>query len=179
MVFIFGMSAQDGTTSGELSNKVCKAICYVVVDGYGEMDPWTQQQYVDKLSYPVRKGAHMTEYALLGILLMETTYSFRFDKIRKKKGKRKKGFFGQLFWSTGIGIMYACADEFHQLYVAQRAGQPRDVLFDTAGLMTGILLAYIIQKIRVYRIWKKPDFDPALYENYAFDYGFPVRKYKE
>ena len=32
MAFIFGMSAQQGEQSGELSNKVCKAICYVVVD---------------------------------------------------------------------------------------------------------------------------------------------------
>ena len=95
MAFIFGMSAQQGEQSGELSNKVCKAICYVVVDGYGEMDSWTQQQYIDRLSYPVRKGAHMTEYAVLGLFLMETTYSFRFDKLRKKRGKRRKGFFGQ------------------------------------------------------------------------------------
>ena len=179
MVFIFGMSAQQGEQSGELSNKVCKAICYVVVDGYGEMDSWTQQQYIDRLSYPVRKGAHMTEYAVLGIFLMETTYSFRFDKIRKKKGKRRKGFFGQLFWSFNIGALYACAGEYHQLYVANRAGQARDVLFDIAGLCVGLMAAYLIQKIRVWRIWRKPDFDPVKYENFAYDYGIPMRKYRE
>ena len=179
MAFIFGMSAQQGEQSGELSNKVCKAICYVVVDGYGEMDSWTQQQYIDRLSYPVRKGAHMTEYAVLGLFLMETTYSFRFDKLRKKRGKRRKGFFGQLFWSFNIGALYACTDEYHQLYVANRAGQPRDVLFDIAGLCAGLMVAYIIQKIRVGRIWRRPDFDPVKYENFAYDYGIPMRKYKE
>lgn len=179
MVFIFGMSAQNGDQSGELSTKVCKAICYVAVDGFDEMDPWTQQQYIDRIHTPVRKLAHMTEYAVLGILLMETTYSFRFDKLRKKRGKRKKGFFGQLFWSFNIGALYACADEFHQLYVSNRAGQPRDVLFDIAGLSAGLLIAWVFQKIRVYRIWKKPDFDPAKYENFAYDYGIPVHKYKD
>ena len=179
MAFIFSMSAQQGEQSGELSNKVCKAICYVVVDGYGEMDSWTQQQYIDRLSYPVRKGAHMTEYAVLGLFLMETTYNFRFDKRRKKKGKRRKGFFGQLFWSFNIGALYACTDEYHQLYVANRAGQPRDVLFDIAGLCLGLMFAYVIQKIRVWRIWRGSDFDPAKYENFAYDYGIPMRKYKE
>lgn len=179
MMFIFGMSAQSGDQSGELSTKVCKAVCYIVVDNFGEMDPWTQQQYIDRIHTPVRKAAHMTEYAVLGILLMETTYSFRFDKLRKKRGKRKKGFFGQLFWSFNIGALYACADEYHQLYVANRSGQPRDVLFDIAGLSAGLVIAWVFQKIRVYRIWKKPDFDPEKYENYAYDYGIPMHKYKD
>ena len=179
MVFIFGMSAQQGDQSGELSNKVCKVICYVFVDGYSEMDYWTQQQYIERLSYPVRKGAHMTEYAVLGVFLMETTYSFRFDKLRKKKGKRRKGFFGQLFWSFNIGALYACADEYHQLYVVNRAGQAQDVLFDIAGLCVGLMVAYLIQKLRVWRLWRRPDFDPLKYENFAYDYGIPMRKYKE
>jgi len=180
MLFIFSMSSQSGIESGELSDKVCKVICYVVIDGYGTLSQADQAAYIDKISFFVRKGAHMTEYAVLGILLMETVYSFRFDKRRKRKGKRKKGFSRQTFLSLLIGFAYACSDEYHQTYVASRSGQLSDVLVDTSGLLIGILIALIVQKIRVYRIWNSPDYDPADYFEHAYDYySGPPKKYKE
>ena len=173
MAFIFSMSAQVGDDSSQLSRKVCKAVCYVVVDNYGSLDYYTQEQYIEKFQYPVRKLAHMTEYAILGILLMETFYTFRFDNWRKKRGKKKKGFTGQVLLCDIIGIAYACTDEYHQLYVSNRSGQIKDVIIDTIGLFAGITLALVVQKIKVWIIWRKhPEY--LMDENEG-----PVGSYKE
>ena len=45
-----------------------------------------------------------------------------------------------------LGVfLYACTDEFHQLFMDGRAGQFKDVLIDTAGGSTGILLWHVIR----------------------------------
>ena len=42
--------------------------------------------------------------------------------------------------SIMLGLVYAASDEIHQLYVPGRAGQFRDVLIDSAGVLLGICI---------------------------------------
>ena len=44
-------------------------------------------------------------------------------------------------------FIYACTDEFHQLFVMGRSCEIRDVLIDTLGSFVGILIYY---KIKLY-----------------------------
>ena len=44
-------------------------------------------------------------------------------------------------------FIYACTDEFHQLFVMGRSCEMRDVLIDTLGSFVGILIYY---KIKLY-----------------------------
>jgi VanZ family protein len=68
----------------------------------------------------LRKGAHMTEYAILGLLLVRAV------------GRELPAF--------AIGVAYAASDEIHQHFVAGRHASPVDVAIDGVGLMLGILL---------------------------------------
>lgn len=67
----------------------------------------------------LRKGAHLTEYAILGLLLMRAL--------------------GRELPALLVGVAYAASDELHQHFVAGRHGSPVDVAIDTAGLAIGIL----------------------------------------
>ena len=55
-------------------------------------------------------------------------------------GRKKKLIPG----SWGIGAMYACTDELHQLITDGRSGQWTDVLLDSGGVLTGVLAASLI-----------------------------------
>ena len=66
----------------------------------------------------LRKGAHLTEYAILMILLVRTRIP--------------------VWLALVFGVLYASSDEWHQTYVEGREGRPRDVLIDTIGLLIGL-----------------------------------------
>jgi VanZ family protein len=68
----------------------------------------------------LRKGAHMTEYAILGLLLLRAL--------------------GRELPALAVGIGYAILDEVHQHFVRGRHASPVDVLIDTVGLAIGIFL---------------------------------------
>jgi VanZ family protein len=68
----------------------------------------------------LRKSAHVTEYALLALLLWRAV---RDDGI---------AFFGT--------VLYAVTDEFHQSFVFGRKGAPRDVVFDAIGAFLALLI---------------------------------------
>ena len=90
---------------------------------------WDEKELLDKaefIDYPVRKCAHMSEYAIL-TLLGFLTFSFL-------HGRR-------FLIPIGVTFLYACTDEFHQLFVPGRAGRFTDVLIDTTG---GIIMLLFI-----------------------------------
>jgi VanZ family protein len=68
----------------------------------------------------LRKGAHMTEYAILGLLLLRAL------------GRELPAF--------ALGIAYAVTDEIHQHFIRGRHASPVDVLIDTAGVAIGVFL---------------------------------------
>ena len=66
----------------------------------------------------LRKGAHLTEYAILMILLLRTRIP--------------------VWLALLLGVLYASSDEWHQTFVEGREGRPRDVLIDSVGLLIGL-----------------------------------------
>jgi VanZ family protein len=68
----------------------------------------------------LRKGAHVTEYAVLGALLYRA--------------------FGREPLALAVGIAYAATDELHQYFVRGRHASPVDVAIDAVGLAAGMLL---------------------------------------
>ena len=68
----------------------------------------------------LRKGAHLTEYAILGILLMRAL--------------------GSELPAFAVGFAYAVTDEIHQHFVRGRHASPFDVAFDATGLALGLLV---------------------------------------
>ena len=125
MFIIFGFSAGDGAESGSLSYMVCEWIC-AFLDIFGlEIEPASIQ-------WPVRKLAHMTEYALLymsAVLALST--------IKKAR-----------VIAFAFCVIFAITDEIHQLFVPGRVGCVTDVLIDTIGICFGIIACVIIDKLR-------------------------------
>jgi VanZ family protein len=72
----------------------------------------------------LRKCAHVTEYAILGFLLLRAT--------------------GRELPALVLGVLYAASDEFHQHFVHGRHASPVDVLIDSVGLLIGI---FVIQRL--------------------------------
>jgi VanZ family protein len=68
----------------------------------------------------LRKGAHLTEYAVLGGLLY-------------------RGL-GREPLALAVGIAYAATDELHQYFVRGRHASPVDVAIDAVGIAVGMLL---------------------------------------
>jgi VanZ family protein len=72
----------------------------------------------------LRKCAHITEYAILGFLLVRAL--------------------GRELPALLVGIAYAASDELHQHFVQGRHGSPVDVLIDTVGLLIG---TFLVQRV--------------------------------
>ena len=68
----------------------------------------------------LRKGAHVTEYAVLGALLYRAL--------------------GREPLALAVGIAYAATDEIHQHFVRGRHASPVDVAIDAVGVALGMLI---------------------------------------
>lgn len=136
MVVIFLFSAQPAVDS----DKVSKTVAYRVVEKTADILhlDLTENQLLLKaeaIDLPIRKAAHMTEYAIMGLL------SFAFYHVWGMKGK------GRYLAALLTSIIYAATDEFHQLFVPGRSGQLKDVCIDTAGAVIGLIILYFILKL--------------------------------
>ena len=136
MVVIFCFSAQPAPESSAVSGTVA----YRIVDTTDrmlqmELSGGQILSYAEILDDPIRKAAHMTEYAILGLL------SFAFLTSMGKKGK------GAYLMALGIAVAYATTDEFHQLFVQGRSGRFTDVCIDTTGAVIGLFLLYFVGKV--------------------------------
>jgi VanZ family protein len=70
--------------------------------------------------YVLRKCAHMTEYAVLAVLL------------RRALGRNGTALL--------LASAYAVTDELHQTFVAGRHGSPIDWVIDTVGALLGLAI---------------------------------------
>ncbi|MCR5467440.1 MAG: VanZ family protein [Lachnospiraceae bacterium] len=131
MAVIFSFSAKDADSSTAESNVVGLAVGHIFVPGFDNMSEEEQLAFADKIEYPVRKTAHMTEYAVLCALFAGALY----DKEHRRK---------TLALAFGLTVCYAVTDEIHQFFVPGRACQFTDVLIDSAGGFISTVLIVII-----------------------------------
>ena len=89
----------------------------------------------------VRKGAHVTEYAILVVLLWRALSKPARDNPRPWDWLIATGAFA-------IAVAYSITDEFHQSFVPSRQGQVGDVLFDSAGALLGLIVLWAIGRWR-------------------------------
>lgn len=104
-------------------------------------NPNLPEETVGEIVTVIRKGGHLTEYALLTILIWRA--------LRKPVRDDHRPW----SWWTGIvaiGIagLYASTDEWHQSFVSTRFASAMDVLIDIAGGAIGILFAWTIARLR-------------------------------
>ena len=100
-----------------------------------DMTEKQQLAMAEKIEYPVRKAAHMTEYAILGLL------SFAFYRGILKKEKR------QFLAALLTAAVYAATDEFHQYFIPGRSAEVMDVCIDTLGASIGLAILFFTLKV--------------------------------
>lgn len=133
MYLIFSFSAQDGTTSGNLSYKVSEIIVESANEAF-ELN-WSDSEinyYIERIHHPVRKLAHMTEYFLLAVSVSFPLYVY---------GVR--GLWLPIL-AGGICVGFAALDEYHQSFVAGRGPSKKDVGIDSIGVLAGVLVVQFI-----------------------------------
>lgn len=72
--------------------------------------------------FVLRKLAHISEYFVLTLLLINALKQYRLSK-------KKIVIFSILF-----AFFYACSDEYHQAFINAREGMMRDVFIDGIGI---------------------------------------------
>lgn len=86
--------------------------------------------------YVERKGAHVFEFFVLNLLLI----NLLLRKYATKKGVAVVSSLGAL--------LYALLDETHQLFVFGREGKITDVGFDSIGIILAAMIFWLFIKIR-------------------------------
>lgn len=133
MYMIYSFSAQDGTSSSELSYKVSRRIVVTAEQTLSLSFSEAQREaYIDKIHFYVRKTAHFSEYLLLAATVAFPLYVYRVRGI------------WLILLAGAFCIGFACLDEYHQSFVAGRAASKRDVIIDSCGAATGILITQFI-----------------------------------
>jgi VanZ family protein len=84
-----------------------------------------------QIQFCVRKAAHLTEYAILALVVCRAVF-----------------YETNLKWPSSIlytnawiiCVLVAVSDEFHQSFVASRGASPWDVMIDSGGAILGLLV---------------------------------------
>jgi VanZ family protein len=88
-----------------------------------------------------RKCAHVTEYAVLGLLLWRVLR-------RPAEPMVPSWRWSHAGLALALAALYAATDEFHQAFVPSRQASVWDVLLDTAGAALGLLCLWAVGRWR-------------------------------
>ncbi len=102
--------------------------------------PWLAQQMtpamIDVTDFIIRKVAHVTEYAVLSLL------------VSRSVGIKMNSTIRERLVPAGISSLYALSDEFHQSFVPSRGATYTDVMWDTLGALLGTGILHFIHRPR-------------------------------
>lgn len=130
MLTIFLFSSETANNSTNTSKIVVKEVVSVVVKDESKIQK--VEKKIDDNIVIVRKTAHLIEFFLLGFLFINVIKDY------------KKLSWKFIIISIIFCLLYACSDEFHQMFISGRSAKVLDVAIDTFGASLGILSYYLI-----------------------------------
>lgn len=135
---IFSFSSQTGSQSGSLSYSISYRIIEAGNSVFGkELSHEQIDDMAEKIQYPVRKCAHMTEYFILALSVSLPLYVYEWRERRL------------MILTAVICILFACTDEYHQSFVDGRGPSFRDVGIDSIGVLAAVILIRLIGYYRM------------------------------
>ena len=117
LIFIWGNSLLPAEQSLALSNWVRSLLPDMTAEGIS----------IGGGSGLLRKIAHFVEFCSLGVCL-----GWLLGMLKKKA-----------VYAVLLGVAVACIDEIIQMFVPERGPGLRDVLLDSCGVLTGVILVYL------------------------------------
>ena len=173
MITVFIFSSQDGketlNTSGafiyaidsKLSSsnepKVEKENRNIEQSSKSDISENNKYKYKYKYEYSanvqkiVRKNAHYFLYMIGGVILSVFFCVNSIKRVNKNKSNEKEIAIIKkdktIFYAIIVGIIYAFTDEFHQKFVPGRTSSLKDVLIDSLGVITGVIILKILKLI--------------------------------
>jgi len=91
---------------------------------------------LDIIILSVRKTAHLTEYAVLALLVWRA-------RCQNQPADLPAWRWPDARWTLLICVLYAATDEWHQAFVPNRESAVHDVFIDTIGAAGGLVLVWI------------------------------------
>jgi VanZ family protein len=131
MSLIFGFSTDVGS-SRHTSRIIGPVLRWIIPD--------ISDEVIDKVQLVVRKGGHLTEYAILAVLAWRALR-------QPQKGDSRPWNSRHAFGALLIATLFAITDEWHQSTVPSRQGQVSDVILDTLGAGTGLAAIWLAGRI--------------------------------
>ncbi len=133
MIVIFLFSSQNGLTSQSTSDHVASVIIDTTVKITNqEITEEKRTNLIEDTRVMVRKSAHFTLYFILGILSFLTLNSYQVSK--------------PFIYGVLLCFLYACSDEFHQMFSDGRTAKFLDIMIDTLGATISSSLTCLFQK---------------------------------
>jgi VanZ family protein len=93
---------------------------------------------IAQIHFLIRKAAHLTEYAILAILLWRA--------LRVQRVNVHSSLWPQAALALAVAIIFAVTDEYHQAFVPSRGSSAVDVLIDSCGAALGLALRWGINR---------------------------------
>ena len=103
--------------------------------------PQMPEAQVKEFHLVIRKCGHLTEYAVLALLLWRAVR-------RPVKNDPSPWIWPEAGLALAIVFLYGASDEFHQIFVPTRTAQVSDVFIDTAGGAASLLALWMIGRWR-------------------------------
>jgi VanZ family protein len=102
--------------------------------------PHLSQERLELYHHLFRKCGHLSEYAILAVLLWRS--------IRQPEKNRPRPWrWDEAGLALSFVLLYAASDEIHQVFVANRTAMTSDVLIDASGGAVGLILLRLAHKI--------------------------------
>ena len=131
MIVIFTGSTSVGST--QHSSRIVRPFIYWLF-------PHISDSAFETIHHYTRKAGHLTEYAILGILLWCAIH-------KETKIVVKYGVKGRVALVLLIAALYASGDEFHQSFIPSREPRVMDVVIDTCGAAIGVAVCLAARRI--------------------------------
>ena len=110
--------------------------------------PHMTQAHIESIHHVIRKCAHLTEYAVLAILLWRA--------VRKPVRRDTRPWsWREAVIAISIVFLYASTDEIHQIFVPTRTALVSDVFIDTSGAVIGMIFLWSLG--RCFNWWTKSE----------------------
>ncbi len=108
--------------------------------------PTMSIETIEVIHYGFRKCGHLSEYALLALLLWRAIHHTRRTNVTPSANGNEWRW-DEAGLVLALIFLYAASDEIHQTFVPQRTGLVSDVFIDSAGGAAGLIALWLARKI--------------------------------